>query len=126
MSETRRVIYVEDNAANFALVQRVLESTGRYSVERAETGELGLEMIRANTPDVILLDLDLPGISGIDVARELRKDPRFGAVPIVVVTASVMKRERTMALDAGAEDFIEKPFDIADLRRRIDAVLEGA
>lgn len=114
------VIYVEDNPANFTLVKRLLQATGRYEVVQAWTGEEGLEMVRARKPDVLLLDLDLPGISGIEVATQLRAEAGFKELPILVVTASVMKRERTAAENAGCDGFIEKPFDIGHLRRMVD------
>lgn len=120
MAEHKYVLYVEDNPANFTLVRRLLESTGRYEVAQAPTGEMGLDMLQARRPDVLLLDLDLPGISGIDVAREVRKRDAYADLPIIVVTASVMKRERMLAEEAGADRFIEKPFDIAALRRAVD------
>ena len=120
VSGRKYVLYVEDNPANFTLVRRLLESTGNYEVAQAPTGEQGLDMLQQRTPDVLLLDLDLPGISGIDVAREVRKRDAWRSLPIIVVTASVMKRERVQAEEAGADRFIEKPFDIAELRRAVD------
>jgi len=114
------VLYVEDNPANFTLVRRLLESTGNYEVAQAPTGEDGLDMLAQRTPDVLLLDLDLPGISGIEVAREIRRRDKWRQLPIIVVTASVMKRERVQAEEAGCNRFIEKPFDIALLRRVVD------
>lgn len=117
---TKYVLYVEDNPANFTLVRRLLESTGNYEVHQAPTGERGLEMLAERRPDVLLLDLDLPGISGIDVATEARKRDALRDLPIIVVTASVMKRERQLAEQAGCDRFIEKPFDIGTLRQVVD------
>lgn len=118
------VLYVEDNSANFTLCARVLEVTGRYAVERAETAELALERLSSGPlPAVLLLDLDLPGLSGLDLAEQLRADERYDQLPIIVVTASVMHRERRRAIEAGADAFVEKPFDIAELRRIVDSVL---
>jgi CheY-like chemotaxis protein len=114
------VVYVEDNPANFALVCKLLEVTGNYEVLRAEDGETGLTLIKERHPDVVLLDLDLPGITGIEVARRLKGDASTASIPILVVTASVMKREYNSALEAGADVFIEKPFDIAQLRALVD------
>ena len=120
MPSQKRVLYVEDNSANFALVKRILQIGDSYEVLQAHSGPEALETTQAERPDLILLDLDLPEMSGIEVTRRLKGDPEFREIPIVIVTASVMKRERTQALDAGADHFVEKPFDIAELRRLVD------
>lgn len=123
MASPKLVVYVEDNPANLALVRKVLESTGRYRVEGADTGELGLTRIRQERPDLVLLDLDLPSMSGFEVCRALKRDPTFHGCPIVAISASVMKRERDEALAAGCTRFIEKPFDIGVLRQIVDEVV---
>jgi two-component system cell cycle response regulator DivK len=110
------IVYVEDNAANFALVRKILEHDGGYRVLGATTGEEGLELIERERPALVLLDLDLPGISGIEVAARLKSDERLRDIPLVAVTASVMKRERDAAIAAGCARFVEKPFDIHLLR----------
>lgn len=119
---TKLVVYVEDNPSNFALARKILEWTGRYSVVNAKDGITGLQMVRDLRPDVVLLDLDLPGISGIEVVQAIRRTPEIARVPVLAVTASVMKRERTQAMAAGCDRFIEKPFDIHDLRNQVDEV----
>ncbi|GEM_PF-1107747 len=114
------VVYVEDNTANFALVCKLLEASGHYEVLGAPDGEHGLELIKARLPDVVLLDLDLPGMSGIEVAKRLKQCVETAAIPILVVTASVMRREHTSAMEAGADAFIAKPFDITELRKLVN------
>lgn len=114
------VVYIEDNPSNFALARKILEWTGHYQVLGAKDGISGLEMVRERRPDVVLLDLDLPGISGIEVVQAIRRTPEIARTPVLAVTASVMKRERTQAMAAGCDCFIEKPFDIHDLRRQVD------
>ncbi len=122
-----RILYVEDNAANLALVRKVLEHGGRYEVIGAPTGEDGLEAACAGAPALILLDLDLPGMDGFELARRLRADSRTAHVPLVAISASVMKHERDQALAAGCIRFIEKPFDIAELRVVVEhALLAGS
>lgn len=125
MAVPKYVLYIEDNPANFTLVRRLLESTGSYEVAQAPTGEEGLDMLAERTPEVLLLDLDLPGISGIEVAREIRRRDKWRKLPIIVITASVMKRERVLAEEAGCDRFVEKPFDIALLRRLVDEATGG-
>lgn len=123
VSAPKRVVYIEDNPANFALVRKVLEHQGGYVVVAAATGEEGLVHIRATATDLVLLDLDLPQMDGFAVARHLRADPIYRALPIVAISASVMKQEREQALAAGCNDFLEKPFDIAELRAIVKAAL---
>jgi two-component system cell cycle response regulator DivK len=120
-----RILYVEDNDANFALVRKVLQSAAGFEVEQASTGEAALAMVAAQLPGLILLDLDLPGMSGIEVARQLKSDSRTAQLPIIAITASVMKHERTQALEAGCLAFVEKPFDIRRLRALVLAAVEG-
>lgn len=118
-----RILYIEDNAANLALVRKVLEHTGAYAVVGAATGEQGLEEARRNVPALVLLDLDLPGIDGFEVARRFGLDPTLAGVPLVAISASVMKEERAQALAAGCLRFIEKPFDIGELRAVVDQMV---
>lgn len=119
---TRRVVYVEDNAANLALVKKVLGHIG-YEVEGAITGEDGLDCIQRDPPDLVLLDLDLPGIDGFEVVRRIKAIPALHAIPFIAISASVMKQERKLALDAGCLSFIEKPFDIGELRVAVEEAL---
>jgi two-component system, cell cycle response regulator DivK len=120
-----RILYVEDNPANLALVTKVLEHAGDYRVTGVTTGEEGLEHVRRELPDLLLLDLDLPGIDGFEVARRIKQDPALKSLPVVAITASVMKQERRQALEAGCVGFIEKPFDIEELRRLVADAIEG-
>ena len=126
MPSPKLVVYVEDNAANFELIRKVLEAGGHYRVVGAETGEEGLATARRLSPALVLVDLDLPGINGIEVARRLKREPHTGEIPVVAISASVMKRERTDALEAGCAWFIEKPFDIDELREVVAHLVDGA
>lgn len=116
----KNVVYIEDNPANFALVRRLLESTGNYEVKGAVDGAEGLAMVTAEQPALVLLDLDLPTMHGLEVLHGIKEDPKLAKIPVIVVTASVMQKERTKAMDAGASSFVEKPFDILDFRRIVD------
>jgi CheY-like chemotaxis protein len=122
--ETRRIVYVEDNAANLALVQKVLEHGGSYEVVGAGSGEEGLDEVRRSKPALILLDLDLPKMTGFEFLTAIAQEPTLASIPIVAISASVMKQERQQALDAGCVYFIEKPFDIAELRDVVAAAIE--
>lgn len=120
-----RIVYVEDNPANFVLVRKILEVHGEHVVEQAASGEEGLVRIEAEPPALVLLDLDLPGMSGLDLARRLKADARLRSIPIVAISASVMKDERNQARQAGCVGFLEKPFDIQELRRVVAEAVAG-
>lgn len=120
-----RIVYVEDNPANFVLVRKILEVHGEHVVEQAASGEEGLELIEGDPPALVLLDLDLPGMSGLELARRLKADARLRSIPLVAISASVMKDERNQARQAGCAGFLEKPFDIQELRRVVAEALAG-
>ena len=118
-------LYVEDNEANFLLVQKVLESTQGVRVVHAPTAEDALERIDEVAPDLLLVDLDLPGMSGLELASVLKNDPRYQHLPLLAISASVMKFERRSAVRVGFAAFLEKPFDIVNLRVLVRAALDG-
>ncbi len=124
VSRTRHVVYIEDNVANLALVKKVLQHSG-YAVEGAPTGEDGLDLIRHSPPDLVLVDLDLPGIDGFEVVRQIKATPDHERIPVIAISASVMKQERQLAIEAGCVYFIEKPFDIGELRVAVDEAIHG-
>ncbi len=119
------IVYIEDNAANLDLVRRVLESTGHYRVLGVEDGQAGLELVRKERPQLVLVDLDIPSMNGFEVARRLRsdRDPLVARTRIVAISANVLQNEPQASLDAGCDAFVEKPFDIHDFRLVIGRVL---
>ena len=125
MAEPLPVLCVEDNDANFALVKLVLEKTGLWSVSRAANVREARAALERSLPTVVLLDLDLPQISGLELAREMKSAERTRAIPIIVVSASVMRQEHAQAREAGCEFFVEKPFDIAALRRTVAQAVDS-
>lgn len=126
MAGEKTVLYVEDNEANFTLVQRLLQSTGNYTVQRAVSSEQAREQLHEEVPHLILLDHELPGMLGIDFAKEIKADERTREIPLILITASVMKQEREAARAAGVDKFIEKPFDIVMLRNLVDSITTSA
>ncbi len=110
MSEERRsVLLVEDDLPSAYLVRYLLESAG-FEVEAAHDGKSGLEAALANKPDFVLMDIMLPGMSGLDATRRLRSE--YGPdLPIIALTAYAMKGDRETALEAGCTGFITKPID---------------
>jgi len=119
-----RILYIEDNAENRLLVKRVLEAEG-YSVLEAPDGPSGLEMAMRAQPDLILLDICLPEMDGYDLARCFRNTPGLQRVPILAITAKVMKGDRERTLAAGCDGYIQKPLDIDRLPEQVKAALKG-
>ena len=118
-----RILYVEDNLENRILVKRVLESEG-YVVFEAETGNAGLAKAESLSPDLILMDINLPDIDGYDCTAHLRKIEKLNGVPIVAITANVMEGDRQKALDAGLDGYIPKPIDIDGLSHQVAEFLK--
>jgi len=106
----RKVLVIEDNEQNLYLMNFLLTKHG-FDVREAHDGREGIEAARAEKPDLILLDIQLPGMSGHDVARELRRDARLASVPIVAVTSYAMPGDREEVLAAGCTGYIEKPIN---------------
>ncbi|HYL98429.1 MAG TPA: response regulator [Blastocatellia bacterium] len=105
-----RILLIEDNPQNRYLVKFLLEQRG-HEVLQAETGPQGLELAASARPDLILLDIQLPGMDGHAVARALKSDEQLNSIPIVAVTSYAMVGDREKCLDAGAEGYIEKPIN---------------
>jgi DNA-binding response OmpR family regulator len=115
-----RILLVEDERRVASFVSRALREDS-YSVDIAETGEKAIEMATQNVYDSILLDVRLPGLSGIQVCRELR-DAKIDT-PILMLTARGLVEQRVEGLDAGADDYLTKPFAVAELRARVRALI---
>jgi len=113
-----RILIVDDNAINLKLVAYLMKANG-YTVETALDAESAIESIRANHPDVILMDIQLPGIDGLELTRRLKADPRTRDIVIVAVTAYAMKGDQAKALAAGCDDYITKPIDTRTLPETI-------
>ena len=119
------VLIAEDDAANRALLSRLLERGGYRSMAVAD----GRDAIKAavdEAPDLVLLDVEMPGLNGLDVCRRLRADPRTVALPIILVTGQTASRDVVAGLDAGADDFVRKPYDEAELMARVRSVMRLA
>jgi two-component system, OmpR family, phosphate regulon response regulator PhoB len=120
-----RVLIVEDEPDIRELLAFHLEREG-YHVTRSRTGADALRQVRARPPDLILLDLMLPELGGLDVCRRLRQDPRTASVPIVMLTARGEEVDRILGLELGADDYVVKPFSPKEVVARVRAVLRRA
>lgn len=126
MPDKHKVVYVEDNVANMSLVVRCLEATGLYEVLGAVDGESGLELIERELPSLILVDLDVPGVNGFEIARQVKAsaNPRVAEIPVAAVSAHVLADERSASLAAGCCAFIEKPFEIKAFREQVASLIK--
>ena len=120
-----RVLIVEDESDIRNLLVFHLEREG-YAVAMARTGAEALRQIRAGLPDLVLLDLMLPEVDGLEVCRRLRQDPRTASVPIVMLKARSEEVDRILGLELGADDYIVKPFSPKEVVARVRAVLRRA
>jgi len=119
----RRILVVEDNPLNLKLVRDVLEFAG-YHVIAANSGEEGLCAAKDAPPDLVLMDLQLPGIDGTETLHKLRQGTLGHDVPVVAVTAFAMTEDRERAAQAGFDGYIEKPISVRDLPGRIEAFFD--
>ncbi len=117
MSE-RTILYVEDNEFNRKIVRQLLAKTS-YRLVEAVDGEAGVATALAAPPDLILMDVQLPRLSGLDATRQLRADPRTAAVPIIVITSFALSGDDQKARQAGATDYLAKPYSPRDLLAKI-------
>jgi len=118
------ILVVEDNERNLKLVRDVLEYVG-YDVRVARTAEDGIALAVKEPPDLVLMDLQLPGIDGMEALRRLRENPRTADIPVVAVTAQAMKQDRERALDAGFNGYIEKPISVRAFPDQVRGFLSG-
>jgi DNA-binding response OmpR family regulator len=120
-----RILIVEDDNDIAALIAHYLEKNG-YGSEIVPDGSRALTAARETPPDLVILDLMMPGLSGLDVCRALRYDHRTAALPIIMVTAHGEESDRILGLDSGADDYIVKPFSPNELMARVRALLRRA
>lgn len=122
MSACYRILVVEDNELNLKLVRDVLIYAG-YEVMEARTGEQGVALAAECRPDLVLMDLQLPGIDGTETLRQLRTSPLMQEVPVVAVTAFAMREDRERAFRSGFDGFVEKPFSARELPAQVRSFL---
>lgn len=124
-----KILIVEDNPLNMRMIEMVLERD--YAVLKAENGEEALDIAIREQPDIIIMDIQLPGISGLETTRKLREIPAFRRTPIIGLTAYAMKGDKEAVIESGCDAYLSKPFDtrrlpgfIADCRLRKEKALK--
>ena len=122
-----RILLVEDNELNRDMLSRRLIRRG-YQVDLAADGKEGLQIAESSSPDLILLDLSLPGMDGWEVLRQLKQHPRMKHIPVVALTAHALVTDRNRALEAGFDDYDIKPVEMPRLLKKMETLLntEGA
>jgi two-component system cell cycle response regulator DivK len=117
------VLIVEDNEKNMKLARDVLQAKGYQTVE-ALTGEEGVKLAREKAPDLVLMDIQLPGINGIEAFRQIRADPRTAKIPVVALTASVTPTDRSQITAAGFDAFVSKPINLREFLDTVKRLVE--
>ncbi len=120
----KKIVIVEDNATNMKLFVAILKPIPDLDIYKEGNGGLGLKMIETIVPDVIVLDIQLPTMSGIEICKELRQNEKFKKVPIVAVTAYAMKGDNDRILDAGFDRYLSKPVNVSEFRELIKKYLK--
>ncbi len=123
MSDKATILYVEDNPENRVLIQRILMVEG-YTVIFAENAMEALASAKQEKLDLILMDINLPDVDGYTLTRQLRQMPNINGIPILALTANVMKGDRERSLEAGCDGYIQKPIDVDELPRQIAQYLQ--
>jgi two-component system cell cycle response regulator DivK len=123
MSKT--ILIVEDNPANIKLATTVLEHAG-YRVLCTDSATDAIAIAQTQLPQLILMDIQLPGMSGLDATRQLKTEPATVDIPVIALTAFAMKGDEERILNAGCDGYIAKPFDYKDLLARVKAMIDDA
>ncbi len=118
------ILIVEDNEKNLKLVRDVLQVKG-YETLDAGTAEDGLKIAAERKPDLVLMDIQLPGMNGIEALKALRANPATAAIPVIAITASVMQQDRQQIMNAGFNGFIEKPINLRNFLDTVQETLKG-
>jgi two-component system cell cycle response regulator DivK len=119
-----RVLYIEDSIDNLVLVRRILRATG-FELLEATSAREGIAVAEQEIPDLILMDINMPEMDGLTATMQLRQNPALNHVPIIALTANLMRNVLTEALEAGCDGYIAKPITVDDLPKQIMSYLEN-
>ena len=124
MPDKKTILYIEDNPDNRSLIRRVLEAEGYKLIEAPNAG-VALTLLGQGSPDLILMDINMPDMDGYTLTAKIRSMPALSHVPIVAVTANVMRGDREKSLEAGCDGYIQKPIDIDNLPYQIERFMRN-
>jgi len=111
MPERKIILHVEDSVENRILIRRLLQYEG-YQVLEAGNAEEALQLLQLHTPDLILMDMNMPNIDGYTLTSQIKKNPQLRRIPIIAITANVMRGDRERSMQAGCDGYFEKPIDV--------------
>jgi len=121
----KTILYIEDNYHNRRLVQKVLKSRG-YDVMLAEDGLLGWDMVKKYRPVLVLLDISLPGMDGLEIVSRIKKDESLQHMWVIALTASAMRGDRERFLTAGCDDYLSKPLQVRELLSKVEGFFQSS
>lgn len=124
MSNNATILYVEDNVDNRTLVNRVLTAEG-YNLLEAVDAAQALDILKSTQPSLILMDINMPDMDGYSLTAKIKNTPGLESIPIVAMTANVMRGDREKSLEAGCDGYIQKPIDIDTLSEQIEGFLRS-
>jgi len=122
----RTLLYVEDNPANLMLIEKLIARQPNIRLLSAKDGNRGIAIARASLPDAILMDINLPGISGIDALKILTDDPTTAHIPVIALSANAMPRDIEKGLEAGFFRYLTKPIKVNEFMETLDVALKFA
>ena len=125
MDNNPTILYVEDNPENRLLIRRILQAEG-YTVLEASNAFQAIDLLKTENPDLILMDINLPEMDGYTLTARLKTMPKLSTVPIIALTANVMRGDRERTLEAGCDGYIQKPIDVDALPIHINRFLKEA
>jgi len=119
-----RILIVDDSPTEIHVLKTMLEKNG-FEALTAESGEAGIEVARTEKPDLVLMDIVMPGLNGFQATRQLTKSPETSSIPVIIVTTKNQETDKVWGLKQGAREYITKPVDESDLVTKIQSVLQG-
>ncbi len=121
MSRKKKILIIDDDIVNLEIVAELLED--EYEIQTLESGEKALETIREIYPDLIILDIMMPGANGYEICKEIKADDQLKDITVLLISAKAMLKETKLGFEAGADDYITKPFEHTELQERIKSHL---
>jgi CheY-like chemotaxis protein len=121
--QARKIVYIEDNPSNIAFMRELMEDLPRIDLVTAPTAEIGIELVRAHQPALVILDINLPGMNGFDAVRKLKEWPETRDIPVIALSAAALPRDTARAKEAGFHRYLTKPVRIDELTAVLEELL---